>query len=694
MLWQPLWVWSTYLSLHLQNNTSPHYKPIPHMNLAQYINTLRSRFHIVIMALEWLRLRLTRWTWWYFADQAYSPPFAAGHFSETTSPIYPDRPIRPLPKRRLRSRLPPDFAESILSQSTPTPTKPLFYLPFGDTAAYSDLSISNSRIAEADSKLGGTRQDSHRGRENGYQFKGNDLDSDGEEGSGVLSQCQGQSQTPASILQGSTNGEGRTGTGKLMKPPNTQSAPSSAESVDGYDSFENTNNKKKRKIPTSGTLGNHHSTLSAEMAHMGMSPSRDMDTVQESDGGVGQYYGTGSSAVPATSSGTGISGAGRGRYGRAGTRTSGGRSPLGVSMNGSNTLQVGRQNLQRRDYGSTGSLGSKGIRHLERFSLWTNIWPETAAMNKPDQGIISAAIANAATFSTPTPNGKENISLLDQQSNKKSSATKTQFTFTCESDSAKSIVWPGQQSQPPKGPHQTTPQSHVTGTQVGQGNRGVATQGTQTSPSMAGQAEQNGAQQPGGSQQAPQLPKKPRRPLVKQYAVAARQRRLQQDYNNYHHPLRPEDIWICEFCEYESIFGSPPEALVRQYEIKDRRERKRLAEKRRLLEKAKMKGRKGKKGNKNAAKNANAATQPHPPAQKQRYDQQPMDEAAMQHQGTQSEDYLEDDYDDDPIPTPAVKTQTPSKIPQPTIQNHNHSFRAATGSGGALNGSAAAGRAA
>ena len=256
------------------------------------------------------------------------------------------------------------------------------------------------------------------------------------------------------------------------------------------------------------------------------------------------------------------------------------------------------------------------------------------------------------------------------------------------------MVWPGQHSPPPGVPHQTTPPPNVAGTQMGQSNKGFATQGTQTSPSMAGKPQQSGPEQTSASHQTPQQPKKPRRPLAKQYAIAARQRRSQQDYNNYHHPLRPEDIWICEFCEYESIFGSPPEALVRQYEVKDRRERKRLAEKRRLLEKAKMKGRKGKKGNKNTSKNSNAATQPQAPAQKQRYDQQPVDQVPMQHQGTQSEGYLADDYDDDPIPTPAMVPQTPSKIPQPIVQNPNQSLRAATSSGGLYNGSAPVGRAA
>ena len=317
---------------------------------------------------KWLRLRLTCWIWWCCVDQAYSPPFAAGQFSETTSPIYPDRPIRPLPKRRLRSRLSPEFAESILSQTTPATSKPLFYLPFGDTAAYADRSVSSGGIAEAELVLGGAQQGYSGGKTNGYQFKGNDIDTNGDDGSGVLRHYQGQHQPPPSTTRCAPTEEGRTDVQKHTKIPNTQSTPSSVESVDGYDSFENTNNKKKRKIPTSGTLGNHHSTLSAEMAHMGISSTRDMEALQaESDGGVGQYYGTGSSAIPAVSSGTGISGAGRGRYGRAGTRTTGGRSPLGVSVNGSNTLQAGRQNLQRREYASTGGTRSKGTMGFSGF---------------------------------------------------------------------------------------------------------------------------------------------------------------------------------------------------------------------------------------------------------------------------------------------------------------------------------------
>lgn len=292
------------------------------------------------------------------------------------------------------------------------------------------------------------------------------------------------------------------------------------------------------------------------------------------------------------------------------------------------------------------------------------------AAQRTDQGIISAAIANAAALPSTPARGKENTSLFEQQPSKKSSSAKTQFTFTCESDSAKSMTWPEQ-----------SPLSRwdkdITVDSKGRNSRGFATQGTQTSPNIANQPGQNAVQQ---NQQAPQQPKKPRRPLAKQYAIAARDRRLRQEYSNFHHPPKAEDAWICQFCEYESIFGEPPQHLIRQYEVKDRRERKRAAEKRRLLEKAKMKGRKNKKGNKNS-KNLNAAAQQQQQSQKQQLNQHSMDEMSTHDQGTQSEEYVMDDYDDEPIQTPALPYQTPTKIPQPVSQNHHHSLRPPSGSG-------------
>ena len=202
-------------------------------------------------------------------------------------------------------------------------------------------------------------------------------------------------------------------------------------------------------------------------------------------------------------------------------------------------------------------------------------------------------------------------------------------------------------------------------------------QNKQSNTNPAVKTRDSAHQHPGVNEQAPQQPRDPRRQLDKQYRIAARDRRLRQEYSNYHHPPKDEDIWICQFCEYESIYGEKPRELIRQYEAKDRRERKRLAEKRRLLEKAKMKGRKGKKGNK-AAKNSTSTTQPQPQNQRQPYDNQSVDDTLLAYQGAQGDEYGLDEYDEEPAPLP-MPQQTPSKIPQPISQNQTHSLRPSSG---------------
>ena len=164
---------------------------------------------------------------------------------------------------------------------------------------------------------------------------------------------------------------------------------------------------------------------------------------------------------------------------------------------------------------------------------------------------------------------------------------------------------------------------------------------------------------------------------------------MQQQHNNYYHPPKDEDVWICQFCEYESIFGAPPEALVREYEIKDRRERKRLAEKRRLLEKAKMKGRKGRKGAKGKGGGGSASANHHginpPPGTPSRQQSQNLsNESQFQDQSTQYEgEDFPDEYDDEPLDMPDLVERPlmkapPSKIPQPVgggngRKEHNYS---------------------
>lgn len=300
--------------------------------------------------MYWLLSRLTWSKFFAFADSAYSTPSPGNHLSEISSPTYPDRPIRPLPKRRLRSRLSPVTAESHQYPEPSGPSKPLFSLPFVEPVPF-----VNGSPAEPgnDSSITGTYARHHFDQsKNGYQFRGSDPESDDEDARSLMRRYKPQT------LDGHDQ---RAGIVKYTKVSMPMSAPSPQDSVDGYDSFENTNNKKKRKIPTSGSLGGHHSSLSAEMAHMGISPNREFDISQaEMDGGIGHYYGTGSSAVPAAFSSTAVAGAGRGRYGKGATRISSERSPLGVSTNGSNALQAGRQLLQKQDFASAGQQSIKG----------------------------------------------------------------------------------------------------------------------------------------------------------------------------------------------------------------------------------------------------------------------------------------------------------------------------------------------
>lgn len=256
-----------------------------------------------------------------------------------------------------------------------------------------------------------------------------------------------------------------------------------------------------------------------------------------------------------------------------------------------------------------------------------------------DQGIISAAIANAtALLRKPLAKGQENVGVLDQQV--KQAHTNSQFTFTCEGE-AKGVTFPEQSLYSP-GYSQRA--NHAAPGQPGPSQKHT-TQASQTATSVPAQSGQQGTATAGI---ANAQEKKPRRRRGDVYALAARQRKLQQEYNNLQHPPSSEDIWICEFCEYESIFGQPPHALIRQYEIKDRKERRRLAEKRRLLEKAKLKGRKGRKQSKNAAKAANQAAN----LNHHSYDNQSLDQV-----GEEDGDF----YDEEPIPAPPPPSQAPAK---------------------------------
>lgn len=536
------------------------------------------------------------------------------------SSVFPDRLIRPLPKRSLRSRLSQEAAEAIPFPPNPPSSSFPTYSQYGEHGEY--VNDTKVLVQQDDEYCDHDHEEDHHHlhhHHHHHHYHEHDHDSHHhhhhQEVDDDADSIDDEDRNPITIRRTMGYQDGTT------SPPTMRNSRHAANKAsysgsDGYDAFENTNNKKKRKIPTSGSIGLHQSNLSAEHAHLGLDSSRnDLAVAQDDRAADGQHQAT------VTHNGTSSSALSKTRQGKDSGRRVSGRNPLGVSTSNSNVRPANFGSLVKDD------------------------------LQSADQGIISAAIANAtALLRKPLQKGQENIGVLDQQ--QKHPRTNTQFTFTCETAAAKGVTFPeqslysaGYAQRVTNMPLTTSANGHLPASKGAYGNSGIHSTNGQYPQPTASQAI------PHPSSQG----KKPRRRRGDVFALAARQRRLQQEYANLHHPPGPEDIWICEFCEYESIFGVPPMALIRQYEIKDRKERKRLAEKRRLLEKAKMKGRKGKKQTKNAAKVVNGVN--HQPMNQPTYDQQPLDQLG-------GDDYLDDGYDDDSIPLSAPPP-TPLKQPMP-----------------------------
>lgn len=234
--------------------------------------------------------------------------------------------------------------------------------------------------------------------------------------------------------------------------------------------------------------------------------------------------------------------------------------------------------------------------------------------------------------------GQENVSLLQKHvSAMKSTPASTQFTFTCDSHVPVTVRWPGQSSAP-DGPWQG---SHL----AGHANKHAAA--PQTTGALPGAPNSLGhdASPLAPGAKASQSRRKSRRRLEQELNIAARHRRQIAAESYYHQPPKAEDVWICEFCEYERIFGEPPRALIRDYEIKDRRHRQEEADRKRLLEKAKAKSRKGRKNGKVASKGHHGAHMADAgPAGDADGDQ----EAPAMHQGhSHSTQSQEEEYGDD-----------------------------------------------
>ncbi|KAK1750268.1 hypothetical protein QBC47DRAFT_310338 [Echria macrotheca] len=508
--------------------------------------------------------------------------------TETMSSLFPDRPIRPLPRRRLRERLSPEVANSIHYPEPPKPANSLFSYPF---ALRSDeTGVSDTVLGRERGNAGGPRPPKDLPHEQ-----------DGEES--ALRQDL-VSRLPQDIAGRLTRPSIKTNT-EHGRSTNPQLPLSAASSADGYDSLENTNNKKKRKIPTTAdaALSNGHSLAEIDIGPLSLSsPSHSTETYGESPATSPLCNGLGSQGPGSQN----LAGPGRGRYGRPRS----GRSPLRPLSDSTNNWA-----------GRNGKL---------RPAQWT---PGTSE----NLGIISTAIANAGKLAPHS--GQENTSLLHREQSKQSPVS-SQFTFTCGSQ-VPSVGWsqpdrgPSTQSQPPAARPVTRNWSH----------NPPATQPNPT-PSFvpeAGDKETVGSSKNPTPQNPATAPRKTsRRSLAKEYDAAAKARRRQTQISNKRHPPNPEDVWVCHFCEYEAIYGEPPEALIRQYEIKDHKQRLLAQQRRAQLERMRKGKSKSKKNSKAAAKASQGHDQP------QSIDDHDTRTHSNYSQGTHSEEYYdEEEYEDD-----------------------------------------------
>ncbi|CAZ79492.1 unnamed protein product [Tuber melanosporum] len=504
---------------------------------------LLQQFYLSIQRKYWTQINIL----WGTTDTSYS--------------LVHGRPIRPLPKRRLRSRL-SDDANAALFGPPQQPTTPLFYFPYNNYAG--------------DQAIGGASVSAGFGL--GQHSAGDNL----------LDSSDEEDNSNASVSRG-------VGSGVSGASENTPGQP------DSYEWSENTNNKKKRKIPTPANPGG-------------------------SSGGNGGGGG-GSHSSPG--------------FSPASTPTPRNRwKPSGSSQ---------RSPLSTISTGSQGSLRRAGRRYPSSPSV------ETFTQRLPDRRPSSVDPV------TPLKGSRRNAGAAAGVGPPK----QTQFTFVCESPVSASLAF---SSTGNKSTNANTP-----GDSSGY-PKSMHTVGTQTSPSIS----DTNANYPPAPQQVKKKSGKTRPAATSRQDYALLRRRRQEALGGGN---SNGEIWICEFCEYESIFGEAPEALMRQYEIKDRKERRKLAEKRRLLEKAKQKGKKnsGKNGSgkKSGYSNGvhhgiNSGTAPPPPPP-----------SATDSQGTQS--------DNTPLAsvahTPALKPQRHSQQVQTEAyledtSSHVSGGRGANGAGG------------
>ncbi|EFX01890.1 hypothetical protein CMQ_4961 [Grosmannia clavigera kw1407] len=461
--------------------------------------------------------------------------------------VFPDRLIYPLPKRRLRERLSPNVADSIQFPPAHVSGSPFFYYPYSlkddVPAALERANVLNHRRTATTPPGTALYPDAS----NSLQVR-RDSDGDGPLNSSRVVRLVNRISRHQPTL--------------IPSPPDSQqAAPSAASSVDGYDSFENTNNKKKRKIPTAGDASHAGSYTSTDIHSVSSGPlstTTNDDTL--SGGSLSSAYSGSASFVAAA---PGISGPGRGRYGR----NRNGRKPL-------------------RPLPEAGSNWSG--RNGKSQPPWpTPLEADRMPTHSTSTGIISNAIANAEKQASRE---QENTTHVREQPSVMSSPASAQFTFTCTSQVPGNLMWPGSDPKIPTGSSQWQ-QGRLRGGHGQPGSEG----GRDKSLDRSDEPDAAGRSLRGSDGSEAKLSEKAAlKKLDRELAKQARERkRIQQRQNAVTSPS--SEFYICPFCEYESFYKKKPKSFIRSFELRERKKREQAEERQRLLDKAKARGRKGKK---------------------------------------------------------------------------------------------------
>jgi len=263
--------------------------------------------------------------------------------ADTVSSLFPDRPIRPLPKRRLRERLSPEVAGSIQYPPAPQTLAPLFSYPYSlrDDEQDGAFVLSRERAAALESR----------------QSRRSALGLESEEDDSTIRRSIG-SRPITDSSDRLAHLSPRLDHGRITA---SQLPLSSTSSVDGYDSFENTNNKKKRKIPTAGdaALNGVHLINDVGSGNSHATAVQSIEGHGENAASSSATHGSGGFA-----SGTqNVAGPGRGRYGRPRS----GRSPLRPLSDSTNNWAGRNGKLRSGQWVSNSSTSSSAYAWLTLF---------------------------------------------------------------------------------------------------------------------------------------------------------------------------------------------------------------------------------------------------------------------------------------------------------------------------------------